>query len=120
MGMLMMEFSICWLTNPPLPPPTHGKFFRDFLLHSVQLVSLHLGGKQTKSFQFTQPNLWTIPYVRGWLRELGELFNKARNIKSENATNEVDSRTNNIEDILWPVTSTCKELCYKQCSQYLL
>ena len=21
-----------------------------------------------KSFQFTQPNLWTIPYVRGWLR----------------------------------------------------
>ena len=29
----------------------------------AQLVSLHLGVKQTKSFQFTQPNLWTIPYV---------------------------------------------------------
>ena len=25
-----MEFSICWLTPPPLP--TYGKFFRDFLL----------------------------------------------------------------------------------------
>ena len=42
------------------------------LLHSAQLVSLHLGRKQTKSFQFTQPNLWTVPYVRGWLKELGE------------------------------------------------
>ena len=46
-------------------------FEQPVLLHSAQLVSLHLGGKQTKSFQFTQPNLWTIPYVRGWLRELG-------------------------------------------------
>ena len=26
-------------------------------MHSAQVVSLHLGGKQTKSFKFTQPNL---------------------------------------------------------------